>query len=164
MMFITRQWWLERTFREQALLAGLGALAGFFMVYQFVFKPITDFRIAAMANHQAASAYVRDVQISANRIFAAEEPSGGASSENTQPLRVAASSAARGLGLTIARVQPAANNGLDIWFDNAAAASLFKWVDQLHQNQSVSVARAYIQRNDDSSVRAQVTLSGGSQQ
>ena len=163
-MMIARHWRIERTFREQALLAGLGTLAGLFMVYQFVFKPIADFRMAAMANHQAASAYVRDVQVSASRIFAIEELSEGASSENAQPLRVAANSAARDLGLTIARVQPTANNGLDLWFDNAAAASLFKWVDQLHQNQSVGVTRAYIQRNDDSSVRAQVTLSGGSQQ
>ncbi len=164
MMSFARQWWLERSLREQALLAGLGTLAGMFLIYQFAFKPIVDFRTEAMANYQAASVYVREAQMFANRIVAVEERSGGVPTENAQPLRVAANSTAQELGLTIARVQPTANDGLDLWFDSAEAASLFKWVERLNQDQRAIVTRAYIQRNDDLSVRAQITLSRGSQQ
>ncbi len=158
---IVRQWWTDRTGREQSLLVGLGLIAMLFIVYQFAMRPLMEYRAAAAAANHDALAYLKDVEESAADIISAQNLIKVDAGADIQSIRAVVSAAAREAGLSITRLQPVVGGGLDIWLDNTESTVLFDWTITLHERHGIGVTRAFIQRNDDTTVRAQITLGGG---
>src|SRR5690606_3447696 len=127
------QWWGDRALREQVLIAGLAALMFLFAVYQFVLKPVSDYKAAASVSYETAAAFLAAVESSAYEIRAmggADKPSADG---DAQTMRANISATARELGLSITRLQPVPDGQLDIWFDGVGSGDLFNWVNVLNQ-------------------------------
>lgn len=150
-----RQWWDDRAPRERALLTGLGALFGLLMFYQFIARPLVNYRRAAGETYAAAVGALAEVEAGAaglQRLRAAAAP------QTDVPVRTLASAVAVDLGVPITRLQPAENGTLDVWFDDVATPQLFTWIARLQEKGGAAVLRAVIQKNDGATVRAQITL------
>ena len=156
-----KQWWTDRSIREQVLLASLSLIAVLLIAFQFVVRPLVEYRAAAAAANQEAMAYLKDVESSAATIIGLQDLIRIDVDADIQTMRTAVSTAARDAGIAITRLQPITSGGLDVWLDNAESTSLFNWTVSLHEKYGIGVTRASIQRNDDATVRAQISLSGG---
>lgn len=159
-MQFVKPWWESRSVREQVLLAGLCFLAALFLLYQFGAKPLSDYRAAAAVSYEAAATYLNDVETDAAKIIAFQNLAKNDGGRDVQSIRATVSEMAQDLGLTITRLQPVADEGLDVWLDSTDSAAFFSWTIQLHEKHGIGVTRANVQRNDDSTVRAQVTFGG----
>jgi len=152
-------WWLERSGREQAALAGLGLLVVVLAMFQFAVKPLIAYRLAARADYESAVELLSQVEADARDIQALQT---GAALRSDVPARTVVSVVASEQALAITRVQPLDNGDLDVWLDDVASVALFKWVTALYERHGIAVVRAAVQKNDGGTIRAQITFAGGS--
>lgn len=151
------QWWFERQPRERLLLGTVGALVVVLALIQFALLPLLSYRAAARDQHATALALLQEIEagartIQAQRAIQAKRPDGS--------MRTLVAAAASDIGLSITRLQPVENTGLDVWLDNVGAQLMYAWIARL-QDQGVPVVRAVIQRTDDATVSAQITFAVG---
>jgi type II secretory pathway component PulM len=156
-----RPWWDARTLREQVLIGcGIAIILAFF-AYQAVYRPLLAFRIDASQSNQDAVAYLADVQAAAQSIRNARATSSTHLPLGDGGLRAAGTSAAIDVGLTISRLQPLEQGGVEFWIDSAPAPLVYRWIASLHQKHGVTVSKADIRQLDGSeNVRAQIALAG----
>jgi len=60
-------------------------------------------------------------------------------------------------GLKISRRQPKGDGELTVWLEKAQTTSFYAWVDELTKAYNISANRVNINRNDDGSVRVNIT-------
>lgn len=154
-----KQWWLDRSARERAMLIGVAGITIVLMLFQFALRPLLSFRQSAAANYESAALILSEVESAAQEIAALQ--SVVATGSGGVP-RVTISTTAAQLSLTITRLQPHEGAGLDVWLDNLAPVAVFKWIDILYHQHGISVVRASVQKNaDGATVNAQFTFSTG---
>lgn len=151
-------WWLGRTSREQAAMGALAVAAALFILFEFGLKPLVNYRRDAQADYDGALALITQIETDAHQIQALQAVR---TPRSAVPARTAASMVAGEQGLSLTRLQPLENGDLDIWLDDVASPVLFKWLGSLSEHHGIAVVRAAIQRNDNGTVRAQITLAGG---
>lgn len=151
-----KQWWEDRSTRERTLVLGVGGLAVVFSLFQFLLLPLVHYRASARDQYEAALATLQDVESGARLVrglrTTGDRPEGG--------VRTVVAATATELGLAITRLQPVGDNQLDVWLDAAASPLLYSWVTRL-QDRGILVARAVIQKNDGTTVSAQMTFAEG---
>ena len=148
--------WAERSARERALLTGGLVVALVFILVQFVFSPLTNFRSDARRDLARAEGIYADV----SRSVAAGAQETDA--DTSQPLRTAIARTAPNFGVSVSRIGADEGDRVDVVIDSAASASLLSWMDMLERDYGADVARAVIRRNRyDQSVSAQVTFARG---
>lgn len=139
--------------RERNLIGLAGGLFALFAVWQFGIKPILDDRERAA---QAQSSALRDMDIVRRGLpkIAGSQQVGARAAFD----RAAAIGAANRLNLDIARTQPAPDGGLQIWFENAQSAEIYRFVTELSASHDVGIRRVQITARKTGTVSAQVTL------
>jgi type II secretory pathway component PulM len=152
-------WWSERSRRERIALGSMAALVVLMALFQFGVKPLVSWRESAQADYEAALALLAQIETGAQAIQAVSAETTGRS---TMPARTAVAAVASEHGLAITRLQPLENGDLDIGLDDVNSPTLFKWLAALSERHGLMVARASLQRGDNGTVRAQITLAGGS--
>ena len=145
----------NRTGRERGLIYAALVLFALFAVWQFGIKPVLDGGARA---EQAYASAKRDMDIVRRGLpkMAESQISGRAAFD-----RAAAIDAANRLQLDIARTQPASDGGLQIWFENAQSAAVYRFMTDLTANHNVSIQRVQMTRRDSGFISAQVTLAPG---
>jgi len=152
-------WWLERSQRERAAIAGMAILVLVLGLFQFGVKPLINWRHSAQAEYEAAMALLAQMETGAQTIQAV---SAETTSRSNMPARTAVAAVASEHGLAITRLQPLENGDLDIGLDDVSSPMVFKWLTVLSERHGITVSRASLQRGDNGTVRAQITLAGGS--
>ena len=151
-----RNAWLERTGREQALLAGLGVFLLALIVWYGVMSPALNWRAEAERTHAAAvSDYERlltDLDRYRTLAANADQP------RSSTPLRTLVGSSANENQLAITRVQPLDDGGLSVWMDSVPADRLTAWLLALAREEGVIADRVSLDREGDGIVRAQLLL------
>jgi general secretion pathway protein M len=156
-----KAWWDARTLREQVLLGCGVAIVFAFIAYQGIYRQLSAFHIEAKQSHQDAAAYLTDVQAAAQTIRSARATANTRLPLGDGGLRAAGTSAAVDVGLTISRLQPLEQSGVEFWVDSAPAPQVFRWIASLHQKHGVTVVKADIRQVEGSdNVRAQIALAG----
>lgn len=150
-------WWQERTPREQLVLKGLAVLAVLLMAFQLVYAPIRSFRAGSIAAYRDAATLLAEMQEGAARAATAATI-GEAVPADERSVRIVATEIAREMGLTIARLSPAENEGLNVWLDSIEGPLLFGWLLRLRDEHGVHVRRAAIHKSEGANLVAEFTL------
>ncbi len=151
-------WWAERTSREQAAIGASAVAVLLFVLFELGFKPLVNYRRDAQADYDGALALITQIESDAHQIQALQA---SRTPRSAVPARTAVSMVAGEQGLSLTRLQPLENGDLDIWLEDVASPALFKWLGALSEHHGIAVMRAAIQRNENGTVRAQITLAGG---
>jgi type II secretory pathway component PulM len=151
--------WTERTVREQAMLAGLGALLVGVIVWYGVLSPALSWRSDARADHEAAVARYETMLAGVARYRAevetAAQPRAGAA------LRTVVGTSAAERQLAISRVQPLDDGRLGVWMEGVSDDALLAWLVALSRDEGVRVDQISLDREGDRLVRAQMVLVRG---
>jgi type II secretory pathway component PulM len=151
--------WAERTVREQALLAGLGALLLAVVVWYGLLSPALSWRSEARADHEAAMARYETMLTGLARyraeVQSADQPRAGAA------LRTVVGTSAAQRELAISRVQPLEDGRLGVWMEGVSDDALLAWLVALSRDEGVRVDQISLDREGDRLVRAQMVLVRG---
>ena len=142
----------SHTPRERGLILAAILLLGVFAVWQFGIRPVLAQKTAAMQNQQMA---LRDLDIVQRGL-----PSLSSAPQSAKaPFdRAAVISEARNANVAISRVQPAPDDGLQVWFEDTEAPNIYRMLSQLTSQYNVTIVRVQMTRRDTGRVSAQVTL------
>ncbi len=154
------KFWQNSSAREKTLLAIAAGLVGIFFLWQFIYKPLVSWPKAQEAALKQAELDLKIMQ--KGRLLLQSRPGGG---DKPAVTRLAAADfqttitrLAKQQGLVISRRQPAGDNELTLWLETAKATAFYAWVDDLTGKYNISLTRVQLNRNDDTSIRAQVTF------
>ncbi len=145
--------WFKRLAPREQFLVGLAAvLIALFILWQFIISPILS---GAQNAERELAAAKRD-----HMIVSAGLPKmtlqGG--TQKTAFSRSAVIDTARAANVSISRMQPSANNSLQVWLDDSPALSVYNFLSELERRYSASTVKAQITRKDDGTVAAQFTF------
>lgn len=152
--------WVERTAREQVLLAGLALVLAVVLGWYAVLSPALSWRDEARSAHAREVARYEAFIAGLSRYRALS--AGAQARQAREPLRTVIGRTAQARGLAISRVQPLDDGGLGVWLDTVGADPLIAWLDALERQEGVRIDRVSLDREADGVVRAQLLLSGAS--
>jgi len=156
-----KQLWTDRNARERRLLAVAGGLLALLLLWQFVLKPVADYRANARLAYERAQARLVTMQRSAGEAMALMAERRGGQAKAAEDVRGAAMASARAKGVTVTRLQPMEDGGVTLWIDGADTRILYDWVVMLERDHGITVIKASLSANDGAAtVRAQLQLAG----
>ncbi len=151
-------WWNGRDAREQRLLAVLGIIVLLMLVWLAILRPLAAFRESAAERHARVAALMPSARAAAAGIAA----EGAAPARNDgRAVRDIVAASASGAGLEFTSVQPEDGGGVLVSIAAVRPTFLFGWIAGLEEKDGVVADRVLVQRNDDSTVSAQIGFSGG---
>ncbi|MEL6781979.1 MAG: type II secretion system protein GspM [Pseudomonadota bacterium] len=150
-------WWTAREAREQLLIIVAAILAVAVALFQFGLIPSATARDRAERAYANALAENADVRkAAARRVKTAD-----AASRN-EPLQTVVTNTSDLYGMTITRLLPAENDGLNLWLESEYPQTVFAWLTDLETNHGVRVGKASLRRNsDEQTVSVNVYLARG---
>lgn len=137
-----KAWWSSRDVRERILIGVAGLLTCAILLVQFVLLPAQAFAGRQERAYAAALAEQADV-----RAALAGRMQAGAVESRERPLQAVLTSSAELYGLSIARLLPAEDEGLNLWIEDVPAELVYAWIAELERVHAVRVGRASIRRN-----------------
>lgn len=146
--------WNEREPREKTLISIAAALIILVIGSQFLVKPILAYPKVTKEAFEKSQANLKIMH-------------SGQSVLQNLPLRTKLNpsevqskitKSAFGKGLTITRRQPSGNTGISLWFDSANSIDFYSWLSALTSKYDIYLAKVSIHRNEDGTIRAQLTL------
>lgn len=151
-----KAWWNARDERERLILLVGGVIAALIVLYQFAWLPAEAYRARAERDHVSALgdlAAVRRVEASA--VADTSAPT------SAQPLQSVITRTAEGFGLSISRLVPAGEEGMNVFFDAAPPLLVYAWLGELERNHGVRVGGTSTLRknSDNETVSANIFLS-----
>lgn len=144
----------SRTPRERALIYGAILLFAGLGLWQFGVKPVLDNKARAEQSLLSAKRDMRIVQAGLPKMGSVSTQSRGAAPFD----RPALIETARTAEIAISRVQPGADNSLQVWFEDAPSLSIYKFMNDLRAQYDVSIERVQLTRRESGRVSAQLTL------
>ncbi|RMB11808.1 type II secretion system protein GspM [Eilatimonas milleporae] len=157
--------WRRLSLREQRLIMAAGVLILLLAGYQFLYRPLIDYRANALSDLEAARTQTAVTLAAASELAALRDAAKGREARrNDVDIRQAVSQTAQRLGVTITRIQPDPSDGLNVWIDDVGSELLFDWLLLLQDEHGVHAAKASVQKNeraDTPTLRAQLLLRPG---
>lgn len=152
-----KAWWTARDPREQLILVVGGVVVALLALYQFAFVPSAAFKARAERAYVNALSESADVKTATEaRLRVADAPS------RSQPLQTVVTNTSDLYGLTITRLLPAENDGLNLWLEGERPDTVFAWLSELERSHGVRVGKASLRRNsDEQTVSVNVYLARG---
>ena len=148
--------WTEREPREKLLIGVALGLAAILCLLQFAVKPLSAYPGEQKLKFEQAE---RDLDIMKKGQVALAGPAPETKQEiNANQAQVMITQTASQSGLTITRRQPNGETGLTVWLENADSRTFYGWVSGLTGSYNVELLSANVGRNDDGTVRAQLTF------
>ncbi|MCF6275406.1 MAG: type II secretion system protein M [Robiginitomaculum sp.] len=151
--------WSQRNDREKILIGVAAALLACLLLWQFLYRPVSNYPAAQERAYKQAVLDLKIMQkgqgIIQNQTNANAAPITKLTEEQFQST---ITKAAKAHNLIITRRQPKGLEELTLWFDSVDGKSFYAWVDELTGGYNIALSKAQIYRNDDSSVRVLVTF------
>jgi general secretion pathway protein M len=152
-------WWQARTRREQILLGVMGAALLAFVLWFGVQRPIAQAKAAAAERYDRALADRAVVETAAARIVALRRGPGG--DVKRVPAAEAVNASAAAAGLTLTRVEPEADGGVQAAVGGVAPAQLFGWLAALQRDYGVTPRHLTVIKDDAGGLSADASFGGG---
>ncbi len=150
-----RAWWENLSDRERWLVAGGAAIALLLLMFQFVIKPVADWRQEAdMRADNARRGYELVTNAAATGALEAADQQ----ADNSIPLRQALTQTAAAASIELVRVGREADGQIEVQPAPVGGDKLFRWLGQLHDDYGVTIAFADVSRADDGMLNAQVLV------
>ncbi|PHS40803.1 MAG: hypothetical protein COA91_02930 [Robiginitomaculum sp.] len=154
------KFWQNSSGREKLLVVIATSLLGIFFLWQFAYKPLVNW---PKAQERALKQAELDLKIMQKGHLVLQSQSGDTGKLvitmlATADFQTTITRLAKEKGLTISRRQPAGDKELTVWLESTKTTAFYAWVDDLTGKYNISLARVQLNRNDDASVRAQVTF------
>jgi len=150
------KFWTDREPREKTLIAIALGLALLVLFIQFVVKPVSAYPEQQKVKFEQAE---RDLAVMKDGQAALSGPAPVEKQNlNANQAQVMITQSAGQSGLTITRRQPNGESGLTVWFENADSRAFYGWISELTDTYNVDLLSANLGRNDDGTVRAQLTF------
>jgi general secretion pathway protein M len=154
MMAPLNNWWAERSTREQAMLAVLGAILAAICLWLAVLLPLHGGLIAAQERQQQASESLASVT---SKAAAFKQMNANPPAPLGSPIAAIVSASASDAGFILSRADPIGPDALIVGLTSAKSPAFFNWVETL-QKRGVFVERAAIQTNSDATIRVDATF------
>ncbi|WP_345335797.1 type II secretion system protein M [Ferrimonas pelagia] len=132
-----QQWWFSRAASEQRLMTVAGPLLLLALLYFGIWTPVANSVEQAEMRVRAGQNALNEVKRDANR-YVTLAGAGGATQNRGGSLSQVASRSAGSAGIRIARMQPQGDK-LQLWVEDTQFETLMAWLEQLSQQQGVSV-------------------------
>lgn len=150
--------------REQALLGILAVLLMSAIFWFWIFVPLDhwnqrakqDYKSAALNAQQIRQAMI--VAKSMSRTDQDQKPSSGLDPVSVSDIRTIVSQTTQAAGLSLSRIQPEQEKGLNVWLDDVDGRDLMAWLITLYNQHGISTAKVSLQRGKENTVRAQLLL------
>ena len=157
------QWWVDRSEREQRLLAVGAAIAASLALFQFIVVPLKSYRDEAASTFSEARTYLAEVQtLSAQlqeRRGTQQDPQDGMDGAS---VRARVTAEATRLDLQVNRLQPGRNGELTVWLDDADPGRVMTWLVDLTDGSGLSLGAVSMrQTNPAGDIQTQVTFRAG---
>lgn len=136
---------------EQKLIGFAVALCVILGGWQFVIKPISKAKSQSTSQYAAA---VRDYDI-VQRAIPRLSSEGSQASAKPVFNRAAVINTAQNVSLPISRVQPSADQAVQVWFDAVSSAQVFNFLQTLESQYAVNITNAQINRRKNGLISAQ---------
>lgn len=149
-------WWNGRDAREQRLLGVLGIVL-VMLFWLVILRPLAAFRESAAERHDRIAAQMPSARAAAAGIAAEGADPAGKDGRAVRDIVAASASAA---GLEFTSTQPEDGGGVRVGIAAVRPTFLFGWIAGL-EKEGVVADRVLVQRNDDSTVSADIGFSGG---
>lgn len=137
-------WWSAREPRERVLILLAGGLGLAVLLWQGVLVPSQAAVERAERRLESALTDLASVDSASQAGLAARE-----APTRDQPLQSVLSSTADLYGLTISRISPAENEGLNIWLDEVSPQLLYAWMAELESRHGIRVGKASLRREGE---------------
>lgn len=153
-----QRFWLDRTTREQIMLAAAGMLVLVLFVQLFAVRPLMRAHARASDDYAAMMRHYRsfEADIGEYRALNAANPDNGATA--SQPLRTVVGSLALSHGIAIARMVPDDNGQLTVNIARAETRALMRWLIDLESRYGIEVVSTTLDRDADDYVEAHLVL------
>lgn len=151
--------WKERDSREKILIAIAGLLLAIVLGGQFILKPLLAYPGTQKSVYEKAQSDLEVMQ--AGQLVLQNQPLKVKMPLSVNDAQSKVTKSAAAAGLKIARRQPNGDSGLSLWFESAESTLFYGWVDELTSSYNITLLRANINRNDDGTIRAQITFKLG---
>ena len=142
------------SFREIALIAVMLGLLIILGGWQFLIRPVFKNNALSQSQYDQAVQDYELVQRAAPQLIASAASAGGGTQSFNQAAII---DTARNHNITLSRVQPIAQQQIQIWFDDIASAQFYGFIQELKRNYAVEIAKAQINRKDQG-ISVQLTL------
>jgi len=140
-----KAWWDAREEREKLILLVGGVIAVLVVVFQYAWLPAKSYRERAERDHASALADLAAVRRAEASTLAAT-----AAPTSAQPLQSVITRTAEGFGLTISRLVPAGEDGMNVFLDAAPPLLVYAWLGELDRNHGVRVGgTSTVRKNSD---------------
>ncbi|MFL6843479.1 MAG: type II secretion system protein GspM [Allosphingosinicella sp.] len=146
--------WRARTPRERWLLAVMGVLLAFVLVWLLVLRPLGDMLSQARERHGLAVAELAEAR---QRAGAIAELEGHRPAPVAGPLDAFVAQSASAAGFQLSRLQPQGEGRVSIALDSARPQALFGWIAQL-EGQGLLVETFDATANPDRTLGARILL------
>lgn len=158
-----RIFWENLAAREKALIGIAGALLVFVLGWQLALKPLLaypDVQKTKMERARSDLEIMRKGQLTlkGQNITGAGSTKTSLSAADVQS-KITKSAAAH--GLLISRRQPNGDDGVSLWFEHAQSTQFYTWIEELTSTYDIILLRANLNRNENGTVRVQVTFKLG---
>ena len=153
------KFWTDREPREKLLIGIALCLAAVVLCVQFVFKPLSTYPDQQKLKLEQAE---RDLSVmeSGQAVLSGPAPIEKQSlAPNQAQLMITQSASTK--GLQISRRQPNGETGLTVWLENADSRLFYSWVADLTETYDIELLSVNLGRNDDGTIRAQLTFKMG---
>jgi len=137
-------WWTEREPRERQLLLIAGGLSAVLVLHQFIYLPSQAFADTQAQRHRTALSEYADVKVAARTATSRNAPE-----TINQPLQSLLTNTAGLYGLSISRLSPAEDNGLNLWLDGVSPQLLYAWIGDLEASHGVRVGKASLRADPE---------------
>lgn len=143
------EYWQALTAREKILIAIAGGLSVVVLLYFAAYRPLLDYRETSDKNLLAAERLYAQISRGAATLKAhrGERSSGGIEGEQRQPLRVSVATAARAVGVSISRIQPADGDGLTVWVERVTTNELNRWMLHMAAEYTITPHKVMAQKS-----------------
>ena len=153
------EFWKQRNNREKILIGVAAALLAFLVLWQFLFKPISNYPAAQERAYKQAELDLKIMQ-KGQRIIKAQANTSATSTTklSVEQFQSTITKSTKTHGLVITRRQPKGLTELSLWLDSVDSKAFYTWVDALTSGYNITLDKAQIYRNDDNTVRVLVTF------
>lgn len=136
-------WWQQLNLREQRLVLGLASVVLVFLFYRLAWLPLNSGLETALKKNVRQQELLSWVETNVARYQAAKRGGGSSSGSLSSIINRTASNH----GIKIARMQPQGDD-LQVWLDQVPFTQLLQWLEQLSNNEGLSVQAIDVSRDE----------------
>ena len=141
-------WWQQLNLREQRLVLGLGSVVLVFLFYNHAWLALHNNLEKAAKKNARQQELLIWMETNVARYQAAKRGAGASSSGSLSSI---VNRTASRHGIKIARMQPQADD-LQVWLDQVPFRQLLQWLEQLSNNEGLSVQAIDVSRDDQAGI------------